>query len=37
MGTFADAGATRIREASHEVQEDAFEILVPELVEFLQR
>jgi len=37
LDTFPDAEVTRIDDASHYVQEDAFEILVPELVEFLKR
>lgn len=37
LDTFPDAEVTQIEDASHYIQEDAFEILVPELLEFLKR
>ena len=37
LGTFPDAEVTRIEEASHYVQEDAHEVVIPRLLEFLGR
>jgi haloalkane dehalogenase len=37
LDTFPDAEVTRVEDASHYIQEDAHEIVVPKLVEFLNR
>ncbi len=37
LGTFPHAEVTRIPDAGHYLQEDAHEVIVPELLEFLQR
>lgn len=37
LGTFPDADVVRIADASHFVQEDAHEVIVPELLELLGR
>jgi pimeloyl-ACP methyl ester carboxylesterase len=37
LRTFPDAEVTRLDDAGHYLQEDAYELIVPELVEFLSR
>jgi haloalkane dehalogenase len=37
LRTFPDAELTRVDDAGHYIQEDAHELLVPTLLEFLQR
>lgn len=37
LETFPDAEVTRLDEASHYVQEDAHEVVIPRLLEFLER
>jgi haloalkane dehalogenase len=37
LDTFPDAGVTRLEDAGHYLQEDAHELIVPELVAFLDR
>jgi haloalkane dehalogenase len=37
LQTFPDAEVVRIEDAGHYLQEDAYERIVPELVEFLAR
>ena len=37
LRTFPDADVTRIQSAGHYLQEDAHELIVPELIEFLER
>jgi haloalkane dehalogenase len=37
LRTFPDAELSRIPDAGHYLQEDAHEVIVPELVEFLGR
>ena len=37
LGTFPDAEVTKVEDASHYIQEDAHEVVVPKLLEFLRR
>ena len=37
LDTFPDAEVTRVEDAGHYIQEDAYEVVVPKLVEFLRR
>jgi pimeloyl-ACP methyl ester carboxylesterase len=37
LETFPDASVTRLEDAGHYLQEDAYETIVPELVEFVGR
>lgn len=37
LDTFPDAEVTRVEDAGHYIQEDAYEIVVPKLLEFLPR
>jgi pimeloyl-ACP methyl ester carboxylesterase len=37
LRTFPDAQVTRLEDAGHYLQEDAYELIVPELIRFLRR
>jgi pimeloyl-ACP methyl ester carboxylesterase len=37
LRTFPDAQVTRLEDAGHYLQEDAHELIVPELIRFLRR